>query len=893
MMLRHCTSKARTSFLATSKVVLREAKMVTSTTSWTMSQHQQPARCFSSLPSRKKSSLAVLEDEANFEETRQQTRWVEDEWKANLGRNGDNEWLTGPRDEAKWYTGVKPSDCPGFEKGVLRSLPFPNLSAVTRQSAKDYLDNSWTLYEMLFAGLNGEDYFYRPPIHGLRHPQIFYYGHTPCLYINKLRVAGLLEKPVNAYFESIFEVGVDEMLWDDMHKNDMIWPTVGEVYEYRKDVYATVVDVINRKLSDETPTRVTQDHPLWALFMGFEHERIHFETSSVLFREAPLRVVQTPHYWPPLHPSTSAEASPSKNPQEGVHFPSNPMIPALEEETTIDLGKPEEHPTYGWDNEYGEREVRVPPFSASKFMITNGEFYEFVKSDGYTDKKYWCDNGFAFIKHRNMRWPFFWKATGPAGSHEYSLRTIFSEVDMPWDWPVDVTYYEAKAFSRWKDDQSNTSSRLLTEAEHHVLRDETHSLQASRQVPEADVVMTNNSTKVANFNFAFGSHNPVTALPPTPLGHYDVMGNAWEWTEDHFNPLEKFRIHPVYTDFSTPCFDGKHSMIVGGSFMSTGDEASVFARFHFRPHFLQHSGFRLVTSEEAAPAKHLNPNESMTEHPMGQNEAEVTSSNNVYESSDSLNMYLGLHYDYAAEEENSSTVPAMIAHENAPLHSLQFPQRVAQLLTRLVQQHNPASSSDLRALDLGCAVGGSAFELAKHFHHVDAIDYSHQFIDVAKQIQNGERVSFQIPLEANLSQTVVVQQPSNSRNIHFQQGDATKLDESSNEKQYDAILMSNLLCRLPDPHQCLRSLPTDKNGIVLMVSPYSWLEEFTHQSQWLGGYPDPVTNEPFWSADQVELIMTEELGYSKIHQEEVPCLIREHQRKYQYIVSHATAWQKK
>jgi len=31
----------------------------------------------------------------------------------------------------------------------------------------------------------------------------------------------------------------------------------------------------------------------------------------------------------------------------------------------------------------------------------------------------------------------------------------------------------------------------------------------------------------------------------------------------------------VYDDFSTPCFDGKHSMIVGGSFMSTGDEASV------------------------------------------------------------------------------------------------------------------------------------------------------------------------------------------------------------------------------------------------------------------------------------------------------------------------------
>ena len=28
--------------------------------------------------------------------------------------------------------------------------------------------------------------------------------------------------------------------------------------------------------------------------------------------------------------------------------------------------------------------------------------------------------------------------------------------------------------------------------------------------------------------------------------------------------------------------------------MSTGDEASIFARFHFRPHFFQHAGVRLI-----------------------------------------------------------------------------------------------------------------------------------------------------------------------------------------------------------------------------------------------------------------------------------------------------------
>ena len=158
-----------------------------------------------------------------------------------MGRDNDNAWLTGPRPR-EWWTGKHPSNCPGMSKqdGFLRSLAQPHLGRQTRESAQAYFDNGWCLTETLFAGLKGEEGFYRPPPHGLRHPQIFYYGHTPCLYVNKLRVAGVLDKAVDPYFESIFEVGVDEMLWDDMAKNDMVWPTVLEVKDYRKLVYDKV-----------------------------------------------------------------------------------------------------------------------------------------------------------------------------------------------------------------------------------------------------------------------------------------------------------------------------------------------------------------------------------------------------------------------------------------------------------------------------------------------------------------------------------------------------------------------------------------------------------------------------------------------------------------------------
>lgn len=86
----------------------------------------------------------------------------EEAWMVNLGRDDNNEWLLGPRDADEWFTGKKPSICPGTDaQGVIRSLPLPKLDAVTRKAAREYFDNSWTLYETLFAGLNGEEYFYR------------------------------------------------------------------------------------------------------------------------------------------------------------------------------------------------------------------------------------------------------------------------------------------------------------------------------------------------------------------------------------------------------------------------------------------------------------------------------------------------------------------------------------------------------------------------------------------------------------------------------------------------------------------------------------------------------------------------------------------------------------
>ena len=100
--------------------------------------------------------------------------------------------------------------------------------------------------------------------------------------------------------------------------------------------------------------------------MGFEHERIHIETSSVLIHQLPIDCVVQPEGWrtaPTFAPTPDAA-------------PSNEIVSVSPQ--TVVLGKPLDFPSFGWDNEYGKRVVEVPGFSASKFKVTNAEFLPFV-----------------------------------------------------------------------------------------------------------------------------------------------------------------------------------------------------------------------------------------------------------------------------------------------------------------------------------------------------------------------------------------------------------------------------------------------------------------------------------------------------------------------------------
>ncbi|HOH97628.1 MAG TPA: 5-histidylcysteine sulfoxide synthase [Candidatus Cloacimonadota bacterium] len=448
-------------------------------------------------------------------------------------------------------------------KGIRTLVLNQGSAEEMRTRIRHYFHKTFDIYEKLYESLSNDDAFYLRA-DPLRHPLVFYLGHTAVFYINKLNIARIVSERINPAYESMFAVGVDEMSWDDLNEAHYNWPSIPEVRMYRDQVREFVDKLIlSMPLSDKG---ITWESPWWAIIMGIEHERIHLETSSVLIRQLPIDQVQQLDLWA-ICPESGAA-------------PANELLPV--KGGRITLGKSFDAPLYGWDNEYGSKDFDVEDFEVSRYLVSNQEFLEFVKAGGYQHQDYWTEEGWAWKSYQQAEMPRFW-IRNEAG--EYSLRTMASIIPMPWNHPVEVNYLEAKAFCNWKALQTGLPVRLPTEAEWYCLRD---------QYVDTDQPYWEKAPGNINLEY-YASACPVDRFQFGDF--YDLIGNVWQWTETPISAFPGFKIHPIYDDFSVPTFDTRHNLIKGGSFISTGNEAIRDSRYAFRRHFYQHAGFRYISSK--------------------------------------------------------------------------------------------------------------------------------------------------------------------------------------------------------------------------------------------------------------------------------------------------------
>ncbi len=405
----------------------------------------------------------------------------------------------------------------------------------------------------LFEVVKAEHLYDRPIAE--RYRIVFYIGHLEAFDRN-LFDQRLFDMPSpNAAYDQLFAFGIDPVDGGLPTDQPADWPTLEEVQAYKQAVRADIdarLDPIKLAANPFSP----DESPAQLLEVAVEHRLMHAETLAYMLHQLPVDRKIAPS------DALSQRESDIDLKHETV------QVPAGE----VTLGLTRESGLFGWDNEFGEVREQVPAFEIDRYMVTNGDWLNFMEAGGYDNRALWTGEDWAWKEESGVRHPAFWVPQQGGG---FRLLTMFEEIVLPLDWPVYVSYAEANAYADW------SGKALPTEAQWQ------RAAQCALHVAEG------------NFDFRRWDPSPVQAHPEnrSAFGVEGQFGNGWEWTSTTFGPLEGFEPFPFYLGYSANFFDGKHFIIKGGSPRTAACMLRPSFRNWFQGHYQYvYAGFRCMSA---------------------------------------------------------------------------------------------------------------------------------------------------------------------------------------------------------------------------------------------------------------------------------------------------------
>ena len=198
-----------------------------------------------------------------------------------------------------------------------------------------------------------------------------------------------------------------------------------------------------------------------------------------------------------------------------------------------------------FDNEAPSHLEIVESFQVSKYCITNYQYLQFVLDNGYKNKKYWCEEGWNFIKNKKLEHPIYWFNI----NNTWVERIYNKKISLRSNHPIiHISWYEACAYCKWK------GVRLLREKEWEYLA---KSNNEKNQIEYGHL----------NYGYDYSNHSTISVLDDqseNSLGIVGLFGNCWEWCQEPLYPYDGFIIDPVYREMSYPHFGSKR-ICRGGS----------------------------------------------------------------------------------------------------------------------------------------------------------------------------------------------------------------------------------------------------------------------------------------------------------------------------------------
>lgn len=372
-------------------------------------------------------------------------------------------------------------------------------------------------------------------------PLKWHLGHTTWFFetfVLKPNVMGYKEfHPKYPLLFNSYYISAGER-WSRENRGQLTRPTVKEVFEYRSYVNERMEQFLSGNVTDEVADVV---------ILGLNHEQQHQE----LFLYDIKRILGDN----PLHPAYRTEKVDVKKANkksdwfalnEGIH----------------EVGFKGDG--FHFDNEEGRHKVYLHDYQIASQLVTNEEYLEFIKDDGYANHKLWLSEAWDWVNENSVRAPRYWSQEDGGEWWNYSLHG-FEEIEM--SAPLcHISYYEADAFARWK------GCRLPTEQEWEVACNTFSSNESNR------------SNFVEDNNFR-----------PIQTDGGDFLGNVWEWTSSPYTAYPYY--HPPSGALGE--YNGKfmvNQMVLrGGSFGTARDHIRSTYRNFFHPHLRwMFSGVRLA-----------------------------------------------------------------------------------------------------------------------------------------------------------------------------------------------------------------------------------------------------------------------------------------------------------
>src|SRR5258706_7021588 len=418
------------------------------------------------------------------------------------------------------------------------------------------LQAAWRRSDDLFGLLDAEALLYRPIV--WRHPFVFYLGHLPAFAWNQTWGEPRRRQSPNPFFDEIFSRGIDpDVDTGACHAHPEAprrWPEAAEIAGYRDAVREAVVEALDGLRSKAGKNGGERER----FCLTLEHELMHQETLLYMIHHlAPERKVRPRGL--PEHVFDGRARS------EEIAVPAG----------RARLGAARGGIEFGWDNEFEGCEADVPGFRMDSLPVTIGQFFAFVESGAYDDRRYWTDGEWAWKAREGARHPNFWlRERG-----EWVYRAMFDLLPLPSvsSWPVYASLAEARAYAKWKN------KRLPTEAEYH---------RAAFCGPEGKVDPypwgeEAPSARRGNFDFTRWSPAPVGSNPEgmSAWGIHELSGNGWEWTGTPFAPFSGFVPLETYRGYSVDFFDGKHYVLKGASWATAARLMRPSFRNWYQAHY--------------------------------------------------------------------------------------------------------------------------------------------------------------------------------------------------------------------------------------------------------------------------------------------------------------------